>query len=823
MTEKTERIDLDLLLKVADTIHDFGKGERCEENFSIDTIVDIILTKNNEAYKSQLNKFNKGDFENNVTKFIRTKESLINVKTSKTDLLNQLNQKSTNTFSIDYVPGQYSDLHTYSNKINTIATFWDPSITRGKKVTPLEENIIDVECIHAETVTFSNNYVKLNNDDKACSFPLELLKNRFMNKFSNSVSTICSFIKDLKSKEDITDLVQKHFFSLKNLTGKRKNGVEKTPNNLIDQALNDNVFEPFSQYLMGNVYDKDRIVRLLFDMKRSGDYGQISVLGSFFKMQNKPVLVTGDRLCYLMGQKNMKNVVLVKPSIDDVYQSYTETKNDEKLEQLLDEYSNKFSKLKKQIINKLEVWLTLFLNKDDYYDAPLNIIYEKLSNIQLDIERINERIETLQNEADVYNIYMLDILQDDIAFLEFCDIIKQNLKITVDAKSEVKVKFDIIDEYKSNTYVKMMINTIKTAFDYNNESIPINNVYLSTKYNWIRNNKQLYDVYKGNLEDVHYFKIHNRKRIKISYDEFNSINPDENTKIDIQLNTRKGGHKEIDNAFKNVCESLLSKKTLEQCYLVENKPVTKEGGNSIINPKTLKFTSAARTSSVLNRNIHHRYVHSGKNIPPSSMKNHKQHPELHNTREIPLHDSRIKVNEIFTYKGNEFDDDSYDEYYDDSYDEFDEIFRKLKILEDYESIKQTNNIINDILDAGKCYSDDILEEEEKEIQNFRLFYADLLFLKHFRNLNIPVDIDLMQIQKNVNAIKNSLDSTTGSGMDEKRLGGSIFINRNNENFISDLRRKRRIQFKTQDLLKWYKPSPQLRKCLIKKKKRANIY
>ncbi len=238
---------------------------------------------------------------NNTFENLRDNEEIIDLIKTK-DQNKYLNKEH---FLIDYLPPGYSK--DDFNFVNSIATYWDPSITYNgtfdKNTSTESKEIINCSDVKQFGDTIELHY----NDEKKVIFNKNILKSGRI--FKNSVSSICDFIKKVNTNTNtITSIedVIKHFF-----TGVDVNKLKKIMN--LEHNPIYKVASSFAQFLL-NINNVNSISEKLFDIKRSGDYGQINFIKNNNTTDNNYTLVTGDRLCYLRAKIEGINCVLLKPN-----------------------------------------------------------------------------------------------------------------------------------------------------------------------------------------------------------------------------------------------------------------------------------------------------------------------------------------------------------------------------------------------------------------------------------------------------------------------------------------------------------------------------
>ena len=417
-------------------------------------IIDIAILNNTKTY-SELNKISNkykvNDFEDVVVKlYNKVCENL----SDKCGVLN-------NDIGImrDYVPPK-SELPS-NNIINTIASIWDPILTSNNKKNYFkgQGDKTYTKVIGTTYVHLSNDSVKLLNGDDTSTQSVVLSFNFLLNRrnFKNSVNTLCTFASELEKLKittaqginsyglfdpDLIDLVMKHFFQFNSKDiNEIQNIINKKPNKKQNEIQNKKSSTDYVKYKIGLEFVKflvsnntvdttsgDKyhdVLFKLFDIKRSGDYGQITAAKTYNDTNDiKCYLATGDRLCYLRAKLEGVNTILLKRN---QLQSQTYTYFSKDIGSKSDDGKIKRMGDKINEINKLSSIIKLKLDKCDF---------------KLNIRGNGEIIIKSNNDSDFINIYYNKInalLNSDIIINKELVVIKIN---------EIKKKYE--DEFYIN-------------------------------------------------------------------------------------------------------------------------------------------------------------------------------------------------------------------------------------------------------------------------------------------------------------------------------------------------------------------------------------
>ncbi len=281
--------------------------------FSLVTMKDT--TDINSFLKTIIDKeSNVKDYEDAVVKqiddnFIGPCENIVDAYS----LLEHFKQTST-TYMVDCLPPGAPSFSRHAKlNLSAITTYWDPSLKYGKstlKQIGLGETL---ETIGSTSVKFSDEYVHLS---KTCMIPEYVITSRA--NFRNSVGALCNFVQSLQRKmQKKLDEIDKQNIVYNSLFYKPILDVDRDYLIYLEEQIKSHdYFKDYVKYLFED-NQFNGILNRIFDIKRSGDYGQISMVKLLNdKKQSRETftyLLTFDRLCYLRCKLEKVPAVLLKP------------------------------------------------------------------------------------------------------------------------------------------------------------------------------------------------------------------------------------------------------------------------------------------------------------------------------------------------------------------------------------------------------------------------------------------------------------------------------------------------------------------------------
>lgn len=534
MSDQIEDEFIKLALDVADTIHDMFDKLRCvldtsqtlnvlqvsnryKKVFEV-TNVDIRQMVDPKNYLKIQKHFKVRDFEDAVI-FHYNKTKNNNMRTTEDiiehDFLKKLITNSGMKFMIDFLPMGCSEMYKWNGRINTIATYWDSAILEGKK-TLCNNTFTSIPCIGTNYVFFENKSVILKDESNrkivTCTFPFTFIQDS--TKFSNGVKRLCEFGQKFKEIDNTnTELVRKlvvsHFFFKKIpvRTGNKRSYYEMITEDNLDKLAREKI-QPFMDFLIKN-NNTNNVLFKLFEIKRSGDYGQITITRELNKA-NQTLLLTGDRLCYLRAKDEKVPVVLLKPNKTICYACNINSDQSNVREQIRKERISKlnerfevlqnYSEFVKITISTIQLIFPPRINLNsftaylDNYISSLNAILVKGFALETyNVKNHNINLNDFDNDT-------LDKYNDYVELIEFCqyfnDIqIKPSLPLTFLSEAVSIPKFIIVNNLDQRTIpyiLKDFIDTLNSSFDFmNNDKNPFIH-YTSPMYDGMNTNSKIF-------------------------------------------------------------------------------------------------------------------------------------------------------------------------------------------------------------------------------------------------------------------------------------------------------------------------------------------
>lgn len=243
-------------------------------------------------------------------------------------------------FMIDFLPGGVPQFQNLPDHMYSIATLWDPSLKMGLK--PSRYESVNVTPVGTSHVAFKDDNVDLTSGGVKCQIPKHVLQSRaqFVASqapyFRNSVGALCDLVDKARRvfptattttpptgrTKTIPDEFRRVVFntlfckpdSLENKSSSKKRPLDPNQQALEEYIKSNPFFTSYVNFLYSK--DMDELIFKVSDMKRSGDYGQISAVKKLNETRvegNKMYLLTGDRLCYLRCKLEGVHAVLLKP------------------------------------------------------------------------------------------------------------------------------------------------------------------------------------------------------------------------------------------------------------------------------------------------------------------------------------------------------------------------------------------------------------------------------------------------------------------------------------------------------------------------------
>jgi len=477
------------------------------------------------------------------------------------------NSDNQRDFMIDFLPGGVPHFPTLSTHKHSIATLWDPSQKTGIKPSNFTKVTGQITPVGTEHVEFNGESVILkNNSNLACEIPMKVLLSRAQfvvsNQpyFRNSVGALCDFVNKAKTidfnnqykhenetiikrgpaQEDLSskfiNLVFDTLFckpsvlipTTSELTtlGKRSRVDESEILGVSDKLekyiKEHDFFKSYAQFLQSK--DLNELIFKVCDMKRSGDYGQISVVKSL--VQGEPLkklhLLTGDRLCYLRCKLEDVPAVLLKPNSDVclVYPLTTPDKDLQVAKGSLIEKLNKIPNATKTVTVTIDVPLfdatnmLSTLNNTDIRDTRDVIkdtkdYFQKLTKLggayKLSVDRATYELQTEINS--LYNLRSLRELERHIdkilsvsdytlnftsqSKVELTKVNKQFTGKNQTSLSQGTISVYQVDKTKAPAFLHPICDALNRAFDFCSPTIEPGLHYPSETYRHVLTNKDL--------------------------------------------------------------------------------------------------------------------------------------------------------------------------------------------------------------------------------------------------------------------------------------------------------------------------------------------
>ena len=393
-------------------------------------------------------------------------------------------------FMIDYLPCGVPPFQHQNKHMHSIATLWDPSQKMGLRKNnyiPIPEDKL-LKPVGTQHVSFVGDNVVLTDKTKKCTIPKSILQSRahivLSNQpyFRNSVGALCDFVNKCKkhnvfndtvfNSDEVSfqDIVFETLFSKQTQSTDSQQVGQKRPmpfdlNVLaLENYIKNNLF--FQEYV--EFLSSKNLNELIFkvcDMKRSGDYGQITMVRELNK-DKLIYLLTGDRLCYLRCKLEGVPAVLLKPKSNTcmIYPFTTATADLNKTKQELTDQLNKIN-----IPNSLTLHINIIIPTFTIHPSLKSMLQIHFDNIQL--------------KSGTYEVTVTDT-----------ELIKNNLETNILTMSSARQKNGIQNQIKILDSLTNNNNKIDLTY------VPSNNVVLNKQSS--QSNKNI-----ENLGTITTFKI----------------------------------------------------------------------------------------------------------------------------------------------------------------------------------------------------------------------------------------------------------------------------------------------------------------------------
>lgn len=476
-SEESQRQQIGRILDVADSIHDFikphaNKNDRCAwrkegefepvlkhlTNAYSDLVTtngtDIVLLRKVTKKLSLIDLAGYSDYEDYVMfEWFKQFERLIEgVEQRRVRITPQNIQRLFLDETIYIVKDAWgsdtfydtASQQTQSNKFEFVritANEWDAALRFDKF--PYHDNL-KVQSFEPVGETGQSIYFKSVKSNEACSKHDIVLKYgtnelkigfRLIKFINTSVSTLCSIGMNVETaqKEDIKNIVNSQIFKYKKKDLKTDGVWSQIVNNIYKYFMSDD--------------EKSFEYKNLFNLKRSGDYGQIGHVKALNDTNTKVYLATFDRLCYVRAKFEGVPCIRVQDTTIDIF--HGKPKN---IDESIDNMFKQVDELKKE--------LQLLLVQTCAHESNMQLL-------QIDMQtgsKLEEStwFEVIANE----NTSIAKALND--AHKKIKSNLEQLVNLHVQATNKVlKQAFNNVKDKKCSTYdsFEIKINDLKSQWN----------------------------------------------------------------------------------------------------------------------------------------------------------------------------------------------------------------------------------------------------------------------------------------------------------------------------------------------------------------------